>query len=116
MSFVPRPFTTVMMAMEMPAAISPYSMAVAPDWSLRKALIAAMAQIMARVREASIKSISENRPQRLITRKERAMKLAGTIHRINSENITGAIYPMNAAIRRASCRTFRPDGFQGYLR
>jgi hypothetical protein len=38
LSLVPRPFTTVMMAMEMPAAIRPYSMAVAPDSSLRKAL------------------------------------------------------------------------------
>src|SRR3954454_18082096 len=34
--FVPRPLTTVMIAIEMPAAISPYSMAVAPDWSFRK--------------------------------------------------------------------------------
>jgi len=38
LSFVPRPFTTVMMAMEIPAAISPYSMAVAPDSSFRNAL------------------------------------------------------------------------------
>jgi hypothetical protein len=29
LSFVPSPFTTLMMAMEMPAAIKPYSMAVA---------------------------------------------------------------------------------------
>ena len=29
LSFVPMPFTTVIMAMEIPAAISPYSMAVA---------------------------------------------------------------------------------------
>jgi hypothetical protein len=28
LSFVPRPFTTEMMAMEIPAAINPYSMAV----------------------------------------------------------------------------------------
>src|SRR4051794_16446197 len=34
--FVPRPLTTVMIAIEMPAAISPYSIAVAPDWSFRK--------------------------------------------------------------------------------
>ena len=33
---VPRPLTTEMMAIEMPAAIKPYSMAVAPDSSLRK--------------------------------------------------------------------------------
>jgi hypothetical protein len=50
------------MAMEMPVAISPYSMAVAPDWSLRKALIAAMAQIMGGAREATVKWMSENRP------------------------------------------------------
>jgi hypothetical protein len=31
--FVPMPFTTAMIASEMPAAISPYSIAVAPDWS-----------------------------------------------------------------------------------
>jgi hypothetical protein len=37
-SFVPMPFTTAMMATEMPAAIKPYSMAVAPDSSFRKAL------------------------------------------------------------------------------
>jgi putative membrane protein len=34
---VPIVLTTAMMATEMPAAIRPYSMAVAPDWSLRKA-------------------------------------------------------------------------------
>ena len=32
----PRLATTVIMAIEMPAAISPYSMAVAPDWFWRK--------------------------------------------------------------------------------
>jgi hypothetical protein len=32
---VPSPFTVVIMASEMPAAISPYSMAVAPDSSAR---------------------------------------------------------------------------------
>ena len=37
LSFVPRPFTTAMMAMEMPAAIRPYSMAVAADSSRRNA-------------------------------------------------------------------------------
>ena len=36
-SFVPRPFTTAMTAIEMPAAIRPYSMAVAPDSSRRNA-------------------------------------------------------------------------------
>jgi hypothetical protein len=35
-NFEPRPFTTVMIATEMPAAIRPYSMAVAPDSSLAK--------------------------------------------------------------------------------
>ena len=38
LSFVPRPFTTAMIATEMPAAIRPYSMAVAADSSLRNAL------------------------------------------------------------------------------
>src|SRR6202142_142661 len=33
---VPRPLTTATIAMEMPAAINPYSMAVAPDWSCMK--------------------------------------------------------------------------------
>src|SRR6516162_11561832 len=32
---VPRPFTATMIAIEMPAAIRPYSMAVAPDSSLQ---------------------------------------------------------------------------------
>ena len=35
-SFVPRPCTTAMIATEMPAAMSPYSMAVAAVSSLRK--------------------------------------------------------------------------------
>ena len=35
LSLVPRPFTTATIAMEMPAAISPYSMAVAPVSSRR---------------------------------------------------------------------------------
>ena len=33
LSEVPRPFTTAIIARAMPAAISPYSIAVAPDWS-----------------------------------------------------------------------------------
>ena len=33
---VPSPFTATMIAMEIPAAIRPYSMAVAPFWSDRK--------------------------------------------------------------------------------
>jgi hypothetical protein len=36
-SLVPRPFTTAMMASEMPAAIRPYSMAVAPVSSAKDA-------------------------------------------------------------------------------
>jgi hypothetical protein len=35
LSFVPSPFTTAIMAREMPAAISPYSIAVAPDSSAK---------------------------------------------------------------------------------
>jgi len=35
-NFEPRPWTTVMIATEMPAAMRPYSMAVAPDSSLAK--------------------------------------------------------------------------------
>jgi hypothetical protein len=35
-SWVPRPFTAVMIAIAIPAAIRPYSMAVAPDSSLKK--------------------------------------------------------------------------------
>ena len=35
LSFVPRPFTTLMIATEMPAAIRPYSMAVAPNSSAK---------------------------------------------------------------------------------
>ena len=38
LSFVPTPFTAVMMARATPAAIRPYSMAVAPDSSFKKAL------------------------------------------------------------------------------
>jgi hypothetical protein len=39
LSLLPSPFTTAMMASEMPAAINPYSIAVAPDSSARNALI-----------------------------------------------------------------------------
>ena len=35
LSLVPSPFTAAIMASEMPAAISPYSIAVAPDSSAR---------------------------------------------------------------------------------
>jgi hypothetical protein len=35
LSFAPSPFTTAMMASAMPAAIKPYSIAVAPDSSAR---------------------------------------------------------------------------------
>ena len=37
--FVPSPFTATMMAIEMPAAINPYSMAVAPEVSERNSII-----------------------------------------------------------------------------
>jgi hypothetical protein len=36
LSLLPRPFTTAMIASAMPAAIKPYSIAVAPDSSFRK--------------------------------------------------------------------------------
>jgi hypothetical protein len=35
-NLVPRPFTTAMIATEMPAAMRPYSMAVAPESSFKK--------------------------------------------------------------------------------
>ena len=35
---VPIELTAAMIAIEMPAAMRPYSMAVAPDWSARKAV------------------------------------------------------------------------------
>ena len=35
LSVVPRPLTAAMMARAMPAAIRPYSIAVAPDWSAK---------------------------------------------------------------------------------
>jgi hypothetical protein len=38
LSFVPSPCTTVMIATEIPAAMSPYSIAVAPDSSAQKRL------------------------------------------------------------------------------
>jgi hypothetical protein len=39
LSVEPRPFTTAMIAIEIPAAIRPYSMAVAPDSSLKNDLM-----------------------------------------------------------------------------
>jgi hypothetical protein len=39
LSVVPIPFTTAMIAIEIPAAIRPYSMAVAPDSSLKNDLM-----------------------------------------------------------------------------
>ena len=36
LSVLPKPFTTAMIARAIPAAIRPYSIAVAPDWSDRK--------------------------------------------------------------------------------
>jgi hypothetical protein len=41
-NFVPNPCVTVMIATEMPAAISPYSIAVAPDSSAQKRLTKAV--------------------------------------------------------------------------
>jgi hypothetical protein len=38
LSLPPNPFTAAMIASAMPAAINPYSIAVAPDWSVTKAL------------------------------------------------------------------------------
>jgi hypothetical protein len=38
-SWVPKPFTAVMIAIAIPAAIRPYSMAVAPDSSLKNDLM-----------------------------------------------------------------------------
>ena len=43
LSLLPRPFTAVMIAIAMPAAIRPYSMAVAPDSSLKNDLMIDMA-------------------------------------------------------------------------
>jgi hypothetical protein len=44
--FVPTVWTTTTMATEMPAAIRPYSIAVAPDWSLRKLAISDMVEAL----------------------------------------------------------------------
>jgi hypothetical protein len=38
LKLLPRPLTTVMIAIEMPAAMRPYSMAVAPDSSAKNCL------------------------------------------------------------------------------
>ncbi len=43
---VPRPFTMAMIASEMPAAIKPYSMAVAPDSSARNLRIVFMPRML----------------------------------------------------------------------
>ena len=43
LSLLPRPFTAVMIAIAIPAAIRPYSMAVAPDSSLKNDLMIDMA-------------------------------------------------------------------------
>src|SRR5450631_3286533 len=45
-SCVPRPLTAAMMATEMPAAIKPYSMAVAPDSSFTKRLTRLFIEIL----------------------------------------------------------------------
>jgi hypothetical protein len=56
LSLAPRPFVTAMMATAIPAAMRPYSIAVAADSSLRKALrFPAMRGIIAGGCEASVK-------------------------------------------------------------
>jgi hypothetical protein len=61
LSFVPRPLTTEMIAIEMPAAISPYSMAVAPDSSPRNALsfITSMRKFMRDADKSIVKATTE---------------------------------------------------------
>jgi hypothetical protein len=49
LSLVPRPFTTAMIASAMPAAISPYSIAVAPVSSARKLRIVFMVCYAAKI-------------------------------------------------------------------
>lgn len=44
-NWVPKPFTTAMIATEMPAAINPYSIAVAPDSFFRKVVILDIVQL-----------------------------------------------------------------------
>jgi hypothetical protein len=63
LSFVPRPFTPEMMAMEIPAAIKPYSMAVAPDSLRKKALscVSMEGKLIGAPHEASVKPILEIR-------------------------------------------------------
>jgi hypothetical protein len=46
LSLLPRPFTTTMIAIEIPAAISPYSMAVAPLSSRRNFISMLMVQFL----------------------------------------------------------------------
>lgn len=46
LSFVPTPFTVAMIAIDMPAAIRPYSIAVAQDSSFRKALNVCMTPVV----------------------------------------------------------------------
>jgi hypothetical protein len=56
LSLAPRPFVTVIIATAIPAAMRPYSIAVAADSSLRKALsFPAMLRNVAGSREASVK-------------------------------------------------------------
>ncbi len=61
LSFVPMPFTAVMIAIEIPAATSPYSMAVAPELSFRKALnFAIMLRHLAGSAKSFVKRRSKN--------------------------------------------------------
>src|SRR5438270_13675288 len=64
LSLLPRPCTTVMIATEMPAAIRPYSMAVAPDSSLAKRLRVFMGRLLWSTRGC----LSTVRPGLFVTR------------------------------------------------
>ena len=64
LSFVPRPFTTAMMATAMPAAIRPYSMAVAADSSFRNTWnLARMGSVLAAAFETTVRLIFEKEPR-----------------------------------------------------
>jgi hypothetical protein len=65
LSLVPRPLMTAMMASEMPAAIRPYSMAVAPDSSARNLRIVLMRQPWPPRNERTINSAAHT-PRQLV--------------------------------------------------
>ena len=58
LSLVPIPFTTAMIASAIPAAIKPYSMAVAPDSSARNLRTVFMAATIGRKTESAVKAVS----------------------------------------------------------